>query len=264
MTAPVLTLRAGSGGDPVFCLPPGTGLGWQYTQVTRFVPESSSVHAVQAPFIAGASEAPTDIRELARRYAELLIETEPSEAYRLVGWSFGGNVALALAAELQSRGKRVGPLVLIDSAAKVPEQYLERNAEMTSATAALLSLGIPVAPEDMSLLSTQDAITRIRATENFMADFDSTTIEAVVHSSAWSLEVMLAAQYPTFDGDVLFVRAVADRMRAAALTADAAEQWSPFIQGDFRMIEVDAAHADLLDRATVELYGHELERELAR
>ncbi|WP_439957055.1 alpha/beta fold hydrolase [Nocardia altamirensis] len=264
MTAPILTLRNGTGGDPVCCLPPGTGLGWQYTQLTRYLPEASPVLAIQAPFLAGDRDVPTDIRELARRYADLLVATAPADRYRLVGWSFGGNVAVAVAAELQARGHDVPALVLLDTAAEVPQRYLDRNAELAPASAALLSLGIPVAPADLGTLSIIDAVERIRGSQHFLANVDASTIKAVIRSSAWSLEVMTAAQYPVYAGDVLFVRATVAAPQAEVLTADAARQWARFVDGHIRVIDVDATHAQLVDRAVVDCYGPELAQELTR
>ncbi|MFC6011285.1 amino acid adenylation domain-containing protein [Nocardia lasii] len=260
MTAPVLTLRHGDG-DPVFCLPPGTGLGWQYTQLTRYIPEDAPVHAIQSPFITGEREVSTDLAELACRYADLVVATAPDRDYRLIGWSFGGNVAIAVAAELRARGHRVPSVVLLDSAAEVPREYLERAALVSPAAAALLSLGIAVPPTEFETLGIADAVARVRATENFMAHFDTDTIEAVIHGSAWSLTVMTHAQYPVFDGDVLFVRAAAG---ARVLTAEAARRWEPFVGGALRLVEVEATHAQMLDRTVVDAYGPELERELTR
>ncbi|MFG1791117.1 amino acid adenylation domain-containing protein [Nocardia sp. NPDC049149] len=264
MTAPILTLRHGAGGDPVCCLPPGTGLGWQYTQLTRYLPEASPVLAIQAPFLAGDRDVPTDIKELARTYADLLVATAPADRYRLVGWSFGGNVAVAVAAELQARGHDVPSVVLLDAAAAVPQRYLDRNAELAPASAALLSLGIPVAPADLGTLSIIDAVERIRGSQHFLANFDASTIKAVIRSSAWSLEVMAAAQYPVYVGDVLFVRATVAAPQAEVLTADAARQWEQFVDGHIRVIDVDATHAQLVDRAVVDCYGPELAQELTR
>ncbi|WP_433654672.1 amino acid adenylation domain-containing protein [Nocardia sp. CA-128927] len=264
MTAPILTLRLGTGGDPVCCLPPGAGLGWQYTQLTRYLPEASPVFAIQAPFIAGEQDVSTDLRELAREYADLLVATAPAERYRLVGWSFGGNVALAVAAELQARGLSVPAVVMLDSAAEPPRRYVERRTEMAPAAAALLSLGMAVAPDDLGRLSIADAVERIRGSANFLADFETSTLEAVIRTSVWSLEVMVAAQYPTYRGDVLFVRATAAAPRGRTLTAENAHQWDEFVDGRVRIVDVDTTHHQLLDRAAVDGYGLELERELSR
>ncbi|MDO3645517.1 amino acid adenylation domain-containing protein [Nocardia mangyaensis] len=263
MTAPVLTLRRGEG-DPVFCLPPGTGLGWQYTQLTRHIPGDAPVHAIQSPYLTGEREVSTDLGELVRRYADLIEATAPGRDYRLVGWSFGGNVAIAVAAELRVRGHRVPAVVMLDSAAEVPREYLERAALITPAAAALLSLGIAVPPAEFDSLSITDATARVRATETFMSTFDVDTIEAVIYGSAWSLEVMTHAKYPVFDGDVLFVRAAGAEAGAQVLSAEAVRQWEPFVGGELRVIEVEAVHVQMLDRTVVDAYGPELERELNR
>jgi thioesterase domain-containing protein len=55
------------------------------------------------------------IEEMALDYLSRIREIQPSGPYRLLGWSFGGLVAHAMATRLQDQGEEVDLLVLLDA-----------------------------------------------------------------------------------------------------------------------------------------------------
>ncbi|MGV0740718.1 amino acid adenylation domain-containing protein, partial [Mycobacterium syngnathidarum] len=104
---PVEILKQGNG-VPLCCIHDGFGLSWSYRALAQYV---------DGPII-GINQTPEpqtqSIRSMAANYADRLQKLYPTGPYRILGWSFGGVVAHALAVELQRRGCEVQRLVLLD------------------------------------------------------------------------------------------------------------------------------------------------------
>ena len=103
-----LTAAASGGPTPVGQLPlvvlhPLGGSLLAYQPLLQLVPPSLPVWGVRSPEVAGAGQEPPDVASLAVRYADELTALLPARRLALFGWSLGGLIALALAAELESR-----------------------------------------------------------------------------------------------------------------------------------------------------------------
>jgi thioesterase domain-containing protein len=57
---------------------------------------------------------------MAGQYAEQIRSVQGSGSYHLLGWSFGGTAAHAVATRLQALGEQVGVLALLDAAPTTP------------------------------------------------------------------------------------------------------------------------------------------------
>src|SRR5207237_10215670 len=95
----VLPLRRSGSLPPFVCLPPATGLGWSYAGLVRGLDPERPVYALQA---AWDGPLPESVDELARGYASLVREIQPSGPYLLAGWSFGALLAHAVARRLRA------------------------------------------------------------------------------------------------------------------------------------------------------------------
>ncbi|WP_026126780.1 amino acid adenylation domain-containing protein [Nocardiopsis xinjiangensis] len=112
--AVVVPLREGSG-VPLFCVHPVTGLAWSYSGLARRLPTGVPVHGLQAAGLHPDSAEPRSLEEMAETYLEHVRGVQPRGPYQLLGWSFGGNVAHAMATRLQELGESVSLLALVDS-----------------------------------------------------------------------------------------------------------------------------------------------------
>ncbi|AQZ69229.1 hypothetical protein BKM31_54150 [[Actinomadura] parvosata subsp. kistnae] len=118
----LLPLRAGGAGEgagngprPLFCVHPSIGLSWAYTPLLRHLPADLPVYGIQARGIAREEPLPGSVEEMAADYVELIRGVQPSGPYQLLGWSFGGKVAQAMAARLEEEGAEVSLLALLDA-----------------------------------------------------------------------------------------------------------------------------------------------------
>jgi thioesterase domain-containing protein/peptidoglycan/xylan/chitin deacetylase (PgdA/CDA1 family) len=110
----VMPMRDGDG-PPLFCMHPVAGLSWCYLAMLPHVDPRYPIYALQARGLRRPEPLPASMREMARDYADQIRMTQPAGPYHLLGWSLGGNVAFAIAEELQDRGERIGLLVILDS-----------------------------------------------------------------------------------------------------------------------------------------------------
>jgi thioesterase domain-containing protein len=111
----VMPMRAGDG-PALFCVHPVVGLSWCYIALLPHVDARYSLYGLQARGLRRPEPLPATMAEMVRNYADQIRMTQPSGPYYLLGWSMGGNVAFAIAEELQRRDEQVGLLVILDSA----------------------------------------------------------------------------------------------------------------------------------------------------
>ena len=110
----VIPLRVGDG-TPLFCAHPLVGLSWCYLALLPHVEARYPLYGLQARGLRRPEPLPATLAEMARDYVDQIQMTQPSGPYQLLGWSLGGNVAFAMAEELERRGEEVGLLVILDS-----------------------------------------------------------------------------------------------------------------------------------------------------
>ncbi|HKS14132.1 MAG TPA: amino acid adenylation domain-containing protein [Pseudomonas sp.] len=115
---PLLAIQSGQAGrTPVFCMP-GAG-----DSVTRFIALAEAlgpdlpVYGLQTRGLDGARVPHSRVEAAAECHVQAIEALYPEGPLNLVGHSFGGWVAHAVAARFQARGRKVASLTLIDSEA---------------------------------------------------------------------------------------------------------------------------------------------------
>ncbi|WP_460777328.1 amino acid adenylation domain-containing protein [Nocardiopsis nanhaiensis] len=111
---PLLPLRREGSEPPLFCIHPAGGFGWCYTGLLSRLDRRIPIYALQDEGLSGG-HADRPLPETARSYVARIRRISPKGPYRLLGWSFGGQVAQAMAAELEQEGEQVELLALLDS-----------------------------------------------------------------------------------------------------------------------------------------------------
>lgn len=109
-TPAVLPIRTTGTQAPVFCIHPIEGLTSCYAELVEHVGEDRPVYGVQA-----ISTKAESLSSLAALYADEIVAVQASGTVHLLGVSFGGVLAHAIAVELQRRGVSVGQLVLVSA-----------------------------------------------------------------------------------------------------------------------------------------------------
>lgn len=123
----LLPLRAAGTATPIFCVHPGAGYGWCYARLLAHLDTDVPLYGLQARGLDGRARPAGSIEEMAADYAAQIRTVQPSGPYRLLGWSFGGNVAHSLAGHLIEAGQEVELLAILDA---YPSEIDLRTAEL--------------------------------------------------------------------------------------------------------------------------------------
>src|SRR6185312_4656551 len=110
--ARVLPLRRRGALPALFCIHPGGGLSWCYAGLLRELDPARPLYGIQA---SGDEPAYADIASMAADYARTIRGLQANGPYNVLGASFGGMVAHAVACALQREGCEVGVLALMDA-----------------------------------------------------------------------------------------------------------------------------------------------------
>ncbi|OKI02484.1 hypothetical protein A6A06_15750 [Streptomyces sp. CB02923] len=140
----LLPLRPRGSRPPLFCVHPASGISWPYAGLMRHL-DDRPVHGLQARGLTEPAARPAAIADMAADYLEQIRTVQPSGPYHLLGWSFGGAVAHAMATRLQEQGEEVAFLALLDSAPlqAAPDRALPRHTAQDVAELFVDSVGRP-------------------------------------------------------------------------------------------------------------------------
>ena len=228
--APVLMLHPGDSRPPLFCLPPASGLTWQFAALKRYL--DVPIIGLQSPSLSGLP-LPDSMAALAAAHADRIAAIAPNGPIRLLGWSFGGALARCLAAELVSRGRSVTFVGMLDT---------RRSAAAGDVASLLTELGFEIPSPDLSIA---DAVALIRASDDPVAALTDAQIALVVENYLASDRLMAAATYPAYDGEVFFVE--------AALSGTASAGWPDLPR--LQKHDLAVTHSEMLDPATLGKLG---------
>ncbi|NKY87955.1 amino acid adenylation domain-containing protein [Nocardia veterana] len=241
----LLPIRIGGDRAPLFCIHPASGLAWCYRAFGEHLAAGRPIYGLQAPQIGGDVPGPRTFEEIAHRYVEQIRAVQPQGPYYLLGWSLGGQLAHAVAAELRSAGADVALLAVLDAeadgidAAEVPEATA---GELISNLGPVM--GIEGVGEDATAEEAAELITR-RLGDGFAVD--AATIERM--TDAYNLSIRAASEWrpPVLDADMLYFTATRDRRSDAA----GHRGWAGLVRGRIENIDIDAAHLEMTEPAVV-------------
>jgi acyl carrier protein/pimeloyl-ACP methyl ester carboxylesterase len=111
---PLVKLRDGGDGRPLFLIHTGQGDVACYGLLTRRLP-GRPIYGLQSIGLQGESWPLMSVPAMARRYLPEIIAMDPTGPYLLAGGCMGGLVALELAQLLAQQNRQVGLLALLDT-----------------------------------------------------------------------------------------------------------------------------------------------------
>ncbi|SUA45157.1 Dimodular nonribosomal peptide synthase [Nocardia africana] len=254
----VLPIRTGGSRPPLFCIHPASGLSWCYYTFGDHLAGDRPIYGLQAPQIGGEVPGPQTFEEIARRYFQEIRAIQPHGPYHLLGWSLGGQIAHAVAAEIRSAGEEVALLALLDAEAEgidATEVSEATPGELISNVGPVM--GIDVVGADATAEEAADLI-RQQLGDSFAVD--AATIERMTDAYNLSIRAASAWQPPVLDADMLYFTATKDRR------ADAAghEGWARFVAGRITNVDIAAEHLAMTEPAVVAEIATILNRRLDR
>nr|WP_262416021.1 non-ribosomal peptide synthase/polyketide synthase [Pseudomonas fluorescens] len=115
---PLLTIQTGHlGHAPIFCVPGAGDSVTGFIHLTEAIGPEWPIIGLQPRGLDGSSVPHSQVEAAAAFYLQAIAQAYPQGPVHLIGHSFGGWVAHAMAAQLQAAGREVASLTLIDSEA---------------------------------------------------------------------------------------------------------------------------------------------------
>jgi thioesterase domain-containing protein len=251
----LLPIRTSGSLPPLFCLHPGTGLCWPYTNLLHVTSNDQPIYGIQARGFAAEVKLPRSLNDIAAESIEKIRAIDPCGPYRLLGWSFGGIIAHMIATRLQSEGYEVERLLLFDS--YPPHGNAEEAPHTMDSIWREIALGTSLTLPQETLraeLNAATILTFAREQSHILGTFTLQQISHLAAVLANNSRLVPTARLETFNGEITLFAAThhtagLDRVN---VTADA---WRPFCRGSVSTIDVDAEHHQMLSRAALRQLG---------
>ena len=112
--SPFIEIKPGTTDPPIFIAHGLSGMV-EFYKLAKHIHTPHAIYGIQARGLDGTEEPFDRLEDMADYYLAALAESHPGDPYLLMGYSFGGLVALEMAQRLLQRGKRVALLTLIDT-----------------------------------------------------------------------------------------------------------------------------------------------------
>lgn len=104
----------------LFLIHPAGGSTYCYNILSKYLERHINIYAISFPQKVSVD---LEIKDLAKIYAKQITQIQPKGEFYIGGYSFGGNVALEIAAQLKNEQRNVKKIFMIDSI--VPDSYSE-------------------------------------------------------------------------------------------------------------------------------------------
>ncbi|WP_461112655.1 amino acid adenylation domain-containing protein, partial [Streptomyces chlorus] len=257
--ATLLPLRAGGTQPPLFCLHPGSGLSWCYGGLLKHLPPDLPLYGLQARRPSEGGSFPATMEEMAADYLAEIRRVQPSGPYRLLGWSFGGQIAYAIATLLQGRGESVELLVLVDAYPNDQERPKDDRYRLMARN--FRSAGVDVDEAELEG-GVEPVFSRylesVRAEGGPVSQLRDEEIRD--RFEVYVNNVLLMQRYvpAVFRGDAVFFTGTHNESMDVSL-----DMWDPYLDGRVEEHPTGVAHEDMLrDTSVLESLGEVLSAKL--
>ncbi|OIJ84942.1 non-ribosomal peptide synthetase [Streptomyces sp. MUSC 14] len=213
----------GTGKEPVWFFHGGGGLGWAYFTFAPHIPDRSA-YALQSRGSNGRDPLAGSVQEMVDDYLTQILKIQPDGPFYLIGWSFGGPVAHAVAAALDRRGHEVALLAVLDAppASPGPDSLFKQVAGRTAT---------------MYRADVEEILTEYMSTDNLGGFLDDMS-----KVGANNLNRMATFESPVYRGDLLYFNAKLDKVDGLTSYGPG---WREYVLGSLEEYDVDAVHHDL-------------------
>lgn len=256
-----LIALAGSPGDrPLYFAPGIGGNPHSFASLVETLGKSRYCEGYQLPGVLGLRDPLGSIEQLAEEFVSGIPVTSDDRAPDLIGYSFGGTIALQTAIQFQRQGKSAGALILIDS------HHMLGLPKKSRAGRAIVHAGqiVTASGESRRAYIAQ----RIRRSRSDPERERGAQPEAVLKDVAALIETnraALTAYRPPlrYEGDVLLFRARQPGWMRYHRD-DGANGWRSCVSGTIRVVDVDVEHNRILHADATHLLLDEINAWLDR
>ena len=243
-TAPLLAIRHGGDRTPLFCLPPGMGLGWSFTSLLPHLAATRPIYALQSAALRLGAPLPRSIEEIARDCTGRIRAAQPRGPYLLLGRSFGALLAYEMAAQLTQAQERVPLLAVLDSY-PVPDgdelREVDPAAAAQEALRILLRNGLPAAGASDEPLDAEAVFAAVRSGPGVLRGANDQELTRLLAICTNHIHLRRSYRPPRYDGPLLLFAATGN---SALSTAQKVAAWER-TGAQVTVHELDCPHSDV-------------------
>ncbi|NGM14131.1 amino acid adenylation domain-containing protein [Verrucosispora sp. CWR15] len=220
----VLPIRTDGDRAPIWLVPPGGGLSWAYLGFAQHLDRSRPIYGLQARGFVGDPRA-TSIESMVDDYVDQILRVQPEGPYNVLGWSLGGPIAQAVAAELQRRECEVDLLAVLDSG---PASYFA---------------DFQTPDEKLVRRYLAHYMGHLAGMAEFESLVQTSTTLFIEHT-----DLMTQFTSPPFRGDLIFFAALIDQgtRERRQLEVELDVQWREYTDGTVRRFDIECAHNEMM------------------
>jgi pristinamycin I synthase-3/4 len=254
----MLPLRARGSLSPLFCMHPAGGLSWVYASLMPTLNLQRPIYGLQVSGIVPEGPFPSSVEALAHEYVEAIQQVQPSGPYYLLGWSFGGVVAHAIACLLQQQDERVSLLAILDSYPSSDEREKPAMTEEEVVREYMALIGLRQENLSAKVPDFATAFAAARRAGLIPPDFDEQVTRRMIQMMSHNSFLERAFQSPQFQGDLLFFEAT-DKGKTHPISPQA---WVPHVTGGIEVYRINCRHHEMMDPVPSKEIGSILEKHL--
>ncbi|PRY30769.1 non-ribosomal peptide synthetase [Pseudosporangium ferrugineum] len=243
----VVPLRAGTGPVSLFCIHPLGGLSWLYYPLVNAIPQEVGVYGVQARGLRPGEELPTTMTAMAADYVRQIRLVQPEGPYHLLGLSTGGEIAHEMGVQLQRGGEEVALIAMLD--ARPTPHRPATQLERLNAVAHHFDLNVPA--EQRPHLTGDILYEQLRQRQGPYSFLMRQKGRATVDFYENMIKLADNHKFSVFDGDVLFVEAIAARPAEHYF----APMWHQYVSGVVDVMALKYKHRQLARAEVLEMIG---------
>jgi amino acid adenylation domain-containing protein len=245
----LLPLRSTGTSAPMFCFHAAGGFSWPYSRLVPHIPTRHPVIGLQARALMQKAGLPGTLEAMASDYVGLIRERQPTGPYHLLGWSFGGLLAHAVATLLQSVGEQIGLLVIVDACPYDPQSRLFDSGNDKDQTV--------VTPGEKSLVEALNELHQEGHLTSALSALDRDTIARVGQHNDGLMRTFVPGR---FRGDMLLF--TSQESEARSQPKSLAEHWKPYVDGKIAVDCIDCTHNQMMDALAAARIGRLVATEL--
>ncbi|MFC9679241.1 amino acid adenylation domain-containing protein [Streptomyces sp. NPDC056948] len=263
-TAPmgsVLPLRTRGDLEPLFCLPPASGLAWGFAGLARHIDPSRPLYGLQSRGLIPDRRPAGSLAEVVAEHTARIREIQPHGPYHLLGYSMGGLVAYDVAVGLQAAGEQVALLALLDS---FPGAWLRQGPAPSDRPALLRSLlailGREVPEDETESLTDSRFAELVRRVPDMPGGLDDSELAALVDVTANNRRLLGEFAPTSYRGDLLFFTADADPDAVPGRYGS----WQPYVEGRIHNHDIPCTHGEMTRPTSLGRIGPVLDSHLRK
>ncbi|MCX5339288.1 alpha/beta fold hydrolase [Streptomyces atratus] len=255
----LLPLRTKGDRAPLFCLHSGGGMSWNYASLLPHIGADIPVYGLQARGLSDPDDLPGSVEEVADDCIEAMARVQPEGPYRLMGHSFAGIVAHAVAARLAERGQQVELIVCLDAKPAEDEEDIPEHGHEEYYRGILELLGVSTAEPAAEDLTFEEFAAVARTTNTVLGSIEESEFLTIMRVMENNIEITKGYRH----------RQVATEMMLFAATQETdtvlePDVWHEYLAGPLEYRRMDCSHAGMLKPEVLSQIGTLIQDRLRR